>query len=85
MQVFNIYITDLFCRELNYSYVTRFNVKARTVRGAVSKVAKYTGLNFRLYNDHNYEPIYHSTSKLTGLVVEIEPYHIEKYDNAITI
>lgn len=66
MKTFYIYITDLFGGELNYSYVTRFTVKANTERGAVGKMAKETGLRFRNYMDE----IYHSTSRLTGLVVE---------------
>lgn len=66
---FLIYITDLFGGELNYSSVTKFRVKAKTERGAVCKVSRYTGLNFRAYITGEE---YHSTSKLSGLVIELD-------------
>lgn len=78
MQTFNIYITDLFCGELNYSTVTKFKVKANTERGAVCKISRYTGLNFRKY----FDDVYHSTSKLTGLVIECQEYPTYDYENA---
>jgi len=81
MQVFNIYITDLFCGELNYSYVTKFKVKANTVRGAVHKLARLTGLSFRYYDCD----VYLSTSKLTGLVVECDEYPSYDYSDIETI
>lgn len=67
MKTFYIYLTDLFGGELNYSYKSRLKVEANTERGAVSKVSRDTGLHFRNYM----EEIYHSTSNLTGLVVEL--------------
>ena len=81
MQVFNIYLTDLFCGELNYSYVTKFKVKANTVRGAVHKLARVTGLSFR----HYYCGVYHSTNELTGLVVDCDEYPSYDYSNIETI
>ena len=85
MQTFYVYITDLFGGDLNYSYITRFRIEANTIRGAVWKVARATGLNFR----HQYAEIYHSTTKLTGLVVESEisePSELEElYKSAETL
>lgn len=81
MQTFNLYLTDLFCGQLNYSYVTKFKVGANSLHGALCKVSKATGLNFRLdYND-----IYHSTSKLTGLVIDCLEYPSYDYSEAIEL
>jgi len=44
---FYVEITDTFGGEANYSWVKRFIVKARTFRGAISKVSKETGYNFK--------------------------------------
>ena len=81
MKTFNVYITDLFAGELNYSYVTKFVVTANTERGAVCKVSKEVGLNFR----KQYDEIYHSTSKLTGLVVDDSDYPSYDYENAFCL
>ena len=81
MKTFHIYITDLFCGELNYSSLTKFNVTANTERGAVCKVSKYTGLNFRKYDSD----LYHSTTKLSGLVIESEDFLSYDYEGAIEI
>lgn len=66
MQTFLIYITDTFGGELNYSWVTKFKVKANTERGAVCKVAKETGLNFR----NDFAEIYKAKQACVGLVIE---------------
>lgn len=69
---FYVEVTDLFCGELNYSNLTRFKVYAKSERGAIAKIAKYMGLNFRAYINNE---VYHSTSKLTGAT--IEPFNFE--------
>jgi len=81
MKTFNVYITDLFSGELNYSHVTKFVVAANTERGAVCKVSKETGLNFR----KQYDEIYHSTSKLTALVIDDSDDPSYDYENAFSI
>lgn len=78
MKTFYIYLTDVFCGELNYSYVTKFKVNANTERGAVCKVSRCTGLSFR----HQYQEVWYSTSKLTGLIIEDIEYLSYSYDNA---
>ena len=78
MKTYYIYLTDLFCGELNYSWVTRLKVKANTERGAISKVARRSGLNFRKY----YEGTYHSSTRLTGLVIDDEEYPQYDYSSA---
>ena len=74
----NVYLTDLFCGELNYSFVTKLRVSATTERGAVCKVSKIAGLNFR----KQYDEVYHSTTKLTGLVIDDDEYPSYDYSTA---
>jgi hypothetical protein len=70
MKNYTVEITDLFGGELNYSYLTRLNVTAKSMLGAIQKVSRETGLKFRLEYGDGWENIYHSTSKLTGVVIE---------------
>jgi hypothetical protein len=70
MKTYYIYLTDLFGGDLNYSFVTKFIVTAKSERGAVQKMSRLTGLNFR----HYFGEIYYSTSKLTGLVFDDVEY-----------
>lgn len=79
MQTFNVYLTDLFCGELNYSFVEKLRIKAKTERGAVIKAGKYFGLKYR----KDYESVYHSTSKLSALVFDYDESY--DYDNVETI
>jgi hypothetical protein len=70
MKTYYIYLTDLFGGDLNYSFVTKFIVAAKSKRGALQKMSRLIGLNFRHYSGE----IYHSTSKLTGLVFDDVDY-----------
>ena len=47
MQTFIITLTDVYGGEANFSWVTRHRVIARSERGAISKIARRSGLNFR--------------------------------------
>lgn len=76
MAKFYTEFTDLFCGELNYSFLERYLVTAKSQLGAVQKLARYYGLNFRKYYDYDDKAIYHSKSQLTG-------FTIESYDHAI--
>lgn len=58
-------ITDTFAGEANYSWVTRLKVKAKTTRGAVYKVAKHTGLQWRKDGDYGGMLRYNSKSGAT--------------------
>ena len=40
-------LTDTFCGELNYSWLHRFEVTAKSMRGALQKLSRETGFNFR--------------------------------------
>ena len=68
MKTYNVEITDLFAGELNYSYISRMTIEAKSLLGAIRKVSNLTGLNFRKHYDlGSWEAIYHSASKLTGV------------------
>lgn len=77
MKTYYAYLTDLFGGELNYSYVTKLRIKANSKHGALIKISKLVGLNFR---DALNRDIFHSTSQLTGLVFEYE-YEIEDIES----
>lgn len=71
MNTYYFELTDLYCGELNYSWVTRLKVEAKTFKGALIKVSKNTGLNFK-----NTGLYYKSKSGATGLYeLEYEPDH----------
>ena len=65
-KTYYVEVTDLFCGELNYSWIHRYHVKASSSLGAIRKISKAYGLNFRFY----YDGVYHSTKKLTGVYME---------------
>ena len=48
-------MTDTFGGELNYSWVKRYKVKAKSTRGALQIVSRLTGYNFRKYLDNHYK------------------------------
>ena len=47
MKEFYFEMTDTFGGELNYCWLRRFIIKAKTFRGALSKLSRHTGLKFR--------------------------------------
>ena len=52
---------------MNYSTVERFKVYAKTPRGAITKLAKHTGLSFTA---HIKNEVYHSKDKQSGATIE---------------
>jgi hypothetical protein len=46
--VYRVEVTDTFGGEANYCWVKRYTIRARSMRGAISKVARATGYRFRL-------------------------------------
>lgn len=50
MSKFYFEMTDTFGGELNYCWLHRFTVNANTKLGAIRKISKETGFNFRLSN-----------------------------------
>lgn len=49
---FYVEITDTFCGEANYSWVTRHKVKASTARGAMRKIGSETGLSWHKVQEY---------------------------------
>lgn len=47
MNTFYFEVTDTFGGELNYCWLNRFAIKAKNLRGALIKLSRHTGLNFR--------------------------------------
>ena len=54
-QIFYFEMTDTFGGENNYSWIKRFAVSAKTLRGALIKLSKETGYNFRATNNIYYK------------------------------
>ena len=55
--VWGVELTDTFGGEANYCWVRRYNVRATTPRGAISKLSRETGYSFQAegagrYNSH---------------------------------
>lgn len=52
MHTFKIEITDTFGGEANYSWVRRYEYRARSFRGAMCKLAREYGAGWRLENNY---------------------------------
>ena len=59
--VYFVEITDTFGGEANYSWTTRHKIHANTMRGAVNKLAKYSGMQWQV--NSNYEGMMRYDSK----------------------
>lgn len=76
---FFVEITDTFGGEVNYSWVTRYKVKASSFRGAISKVSRDSGLSFRKVTDYCDETRYDSKSScICAFVSEWDDEHHEQ-------
>ena len=47
METFYFEMTDTFGEELNYCWLHRFQIEAKSLRGAIQKLSHETGFNFR--------------------------------------
>lgn len=47
LRLFYIEVTDTFGGEANYSWVTRHVIRAKSERGAITALARRSGLNWR--------------------------------------
>ena len=50
--VYFVEITDTFGGEANYSWVTRHKIHANTMRGAVNKLSKDSGMTWRINSNY---------------------------------
>ncbi len=67
---FFVEITDTFGGEANYSWVTRLQVRANTMRGAINKVSRETGLSWHCVGDYGDQKRYDSKSGCTCFFIE---------------
>ncbi len=86
MRQFFVEVTDVYGGEANYSWVTRHLVTASTIRGAIWKVSRDSGLNWRKSTDYGDLCRYDSHSGATCLFIsEAEGNESEKYLNLKTL
>ena len=71
MNHFYIEITDTFGGEANYSWITRHKVKAKTIRGAVIRLNRNSGLGFRKVAEYGDFVRYDSQSGATCAFIEV--------------
>lgn len=67
---FFVEVTDTFGGEANYSWVTRHKIKASTIRGAVIRLNRDSGLGFRKAIDMGDTVRYDSHSGATCAFIE---------------
>lgn len=67
---FKIEITDTFAGEANYSWVTRHEIEAKTLLGAVQKLSRMSGINWRKTHDYGDMRRYDSKSGATCAFIE---------------
>ena len=70
MNIYKIEITDTFGGEANYSWVTRHEIKAKSMLGAVQKLSRLSGLNWRKVGDYGDMCRYDSKSGATCAFIE---------------
>lgn len=66
--------TDIFCGELNYSFLGKFCVKAKTEKGAARILARYLSISYRY--DKALE-LYTSKTKLSAFYAMPEAFNSE--------
>lgn len=64
-ELFFVEMTDTFSGEANYSWVRRYIVTASTMRGAVWKVSRHTGVSWHCVEDYNGQKRYDSATGAT--------------------
>lgn len=74
-----IEITDTFGGDANYSWVTRHCIKAKSYRGAFSRLSRLSGINWRKTGEYGDSARYDSASGATCAFIQgWEPeYHGE--------
>ena len=66
---FFVEVTDVYGGEANYSWVTRHKVRASTMRGAVNRVSRDSGLHWHCVGDYGDQKRFDSASGATCLFV----------------
>lgn len=73
MPFFYIEVTDTFGGDANYSWVTRHVIRAKTLKGAVQRFSRLSGMSWHCVDDYFDSKRYDSRSGATC-------YFIEEYD-----
>jgi hypothetical protein len=84
-EMFFVEVTDTYGGEANYSWVKRYKVAATTFRGAVTKVAKESGLSFRKDYDTGDMARYNAQGACICLFVSALDNEEEQYSSLIEI
>lgn len=56
-------ITDTFNGEANYCWVNHLKITAKSLHGALIKLSKHTGFNFRLYDNFCFHKRYNAKNE----------------------
>ena len=72
---YKVDVTDTFGSEANYSWVRRYRVKARSVRGAITAVARQYGGGFRLAWEHGDDARYNLRGACVCAFVSFDDSH----------
>ena len=70
MQLFYVEITDTFGGQANYSWVTRHVIRASTMRGAIGKLSRRSGIGWRRVDNYGDQARYDSRSGATCCFIE---------------
>lgn len=65
-----IEVTDTFSGEANYSWITRHAIKANTMRGAINRFSRMSGMNWHCVGDYSDSKRYDSESGATCFFIE---------------
>lgn len=65
MNLYFIEVTDTFCGEANYSWVTRHVIRGKSERGAINRFSRLSGIQWR----HDFGERYNSKSGATCLFI----------------
>lgn len=71
MNTYKIEITDTYSGEANYSWVTRHEITAKSVLGAVQKLSRLSGLKWHKTDDYGDVVRFDSKSGATCAFVEL--------------
>ena len=84
-QTFFVQITDVFGGEANFAWVTRHKITAKNLKGALQKLARTSGINWRINDDCGDSWRYDSISGATCALIAYwgEEIHAGHYVNEI--
>lgn len=85
MREYLVTITDTFGGEANFCWVNKYKLSAKSIRGAIQKIARYTGrTGARLqYKDGEYDARYDYRSPVCAFIEQIDDH--TDLNNAVSI